>query len=56
MVTTKLEAQKMLKRVGLDVEFKPTGHPDWVRGFIKRNGCKREASDKTIFSGIVHTD
>lgn len=37
-MTTKLEAQNMLKRVGLDVEFQPTGHPDWVRGFIKRKG------------------
>lgn len=37
-MTTKLEAQKMLKRVGLEVEFKRTGHPDWVRGFIKFKG------------------
>lgn len=37
-MTTKLQAQRMLHRVGLDVEFVRTGHPDWVRGFIKKNG------------------
>lgn len=37
-MTTKLQAQTMLKRVGLDIEFQRTGHPDWVRGFIKRKG------------------
>lgn len=37
-MTTKLQAQQMLHRVGLDVEFVRTGHPDWVRGFIKKDG------------------
>lgn len=37
-MTTKLQAQTMLKRVGLDIEFQRTGHPDWVRGFIKKDG------------------
>lgn len=37
-MTTKLQAQQMLHRVGLDVEFRRTGHPDWVRGFIKKDG------------------
>ena len=35
-MTTKLEAHNMLKRVVLQVEFVQTGHPDWVRDFIKK--------------------
>lgn len=37
-MTTKLQAQQKLHKAGLDVEFTRTGHPDWIRGFIKKNG------------------
>lgn len=38
MMTTKYEAKVILRKVGLRGEWKRTGHPDWERCFIKKDG------------------
>lgn len=37
-MTTKDEAKVILRKVGLRGEWRRTGHPDWERCFIKKDG------------------
>ena len=37
-MTTKAQAKEILRKVGLKGEWHRTGHPDWERCFIKKDG------------------
>ena len=37
-MTTKEESKVILRKIGLKGEFRRTGHPDWERCFIKKDG------------------